>query len=605
MWLLDVALGLNVNEHFTVGLPPDHEEAARTGKMPRRRRESDLSIGTDSTTSDAGFSHASLGLSMTEASGSPSAASKRRSSASGKHLSDILGSIDTGRKASGPRMSGASESKEGVALALAGFLGSRPGSASQPGTVAASGAVARMKQRREATEAHKRGIRHFPNGEQMLVYKSDGYGGGVCRQDDSWLFTTPLCVSRYRAFGVFQFVPGSVYDRLVVGGAAASHAINVAFHVIAIAVCFASGLPLLAGLCVATLVAGVGATAWSLYHHGRSDLAIWHLLALAPVREAYCYLVHGYVNSRSAGVDLRLDLPMTGVRLVHHTYLLHSLWASALHALCILCYVLDAEPDAQQFTSEDTALTARALLITSATIAAASVASSIALSDRYNLYNRRAVAPNDNDSALVAICNAVKHFSSSFATITAYRVLEVGARVCMVTALVGGLGWLVTLAFVVFDMFFMIMYWTTMVRGIFAPIVLVVTSPKRMAYVLYAMLLFPGFRNTCPEWMYLIRDDERWHPMLFLLQRAFEEAGAIVVLLWFGSYNADDGDGTLTGIAGDTGGADASEATEAQAVAVPGDAGIPLLRETEQNTGLVTVQVLLVGCGSTGRWAGS
>ena len=93
--------------------------------------------------------------------------------------------------------------------------------------------------------------------------------------------------------------------------------------------------------------------------------------------------------------------------------------------------------------------------------------------------------------------------------------------------------------------------------------------------------------------------------MLFLLQRAFEEAGAIVVLLWFGSYNADDGDGTLTGIAGDTGGADASEATEAQAVAAPGDAGIPLLRETEQNTGLVTVQVLLVGCGSTGWWAGS
>ena len=123
-----------------------------------------------------------------------------------------------------------------------------------------------------------------------------------------------------------------------------------------------------------------------------------------------------------------------------------------------------------------------------------------------------------------------------------------------------------------------IMYWTPQIRGIFSPIVAVFESPSRIAFVLYAVLVFPGFRNVCPEWMYLVGDDDRWHPLLFLVERTAEEAVALVLIT------------TLTDFAPETSDVDPLTGAPVAPVDTSGT-GFPLLSSDGQQNGLAAVQV--------------
>ena len=71
-------------------------------------------------------------------------------------------------------------------------------------------------------------------------------------------------------------------------------------------------------------------------------------------------------------------------------------------------------------------------------------------------YQRRTVVPDDNDSALVAICHPWRHFSASFAAAACYRGLEAATRPLLLAVLVGGLGWGTGLAFFLFSFFMMV-----------------------------------------------------------------------------------------------------------------------------------------------------
>jgi len=97
-----------------------------------------------------------------------------------------------------------------------------------------------------------------------------------------------------------------------------------------------------------------------------------------------------------------------------------------------------------------------------------------------------------------------------------------------------------------------VMYWTPTIPGVLEPFRLVLTSTHRLSFVLLAVLLFPGFRNACPDWMYLVGDDDRWHPLLFLVQRGLEEAAGLLLLTTLGSFEppgsgcgTDSGNGVL------------------------------------------------------------
>lgn len=64
--------------------------------------------------------------------------------------------------------------------------------------------------------------------------------------------------------------------------------------------------------------------------------------------------------------------------------------------------------------------------------------------------------PDDNDSALVAICHPWRHLSASFSAAACFRGLEAATRPLLLAVVVGGLGWPAGLAFFLFSFFMMV-----------------------------------------------------------------------------------------------------------------------------------------------------